>query len=219
MPPPQLPRDAPRPNVVHPVVVRLRPTPRDDPDLSRAYRGRRFAREGLDVDVPLLGDERLDDGLAAITDADGVAIGLDAFDEAQRLHVLDDLLARLEAVEARVLPRGRRHFAVEADDGADGQLVSPSDFEVDGIVARRDLDDPRAELRVDRGIGDNFDADVAVHRRDVERPADVLLVAFVLRVHGEAGVAELRLGPYGAERQRPVLDVHELRIALFALDL
>ena len=38
-------------------------------------------------------------------------------------------------------------------------------------------------------------------------------------MHGQAGVAELRLRPHGAERQRPVLDVDELGVALLALDL
>jgi hypothetical protein len=38
-------------------------------------------------------------------------------------------------------------------------------------------------------------------------------------MHGEPGVAQLRLGPYCAQRQRPVLDVDEVRVALLAVDL
>src|SRR5262249_32204791 len=217
--PPQLSRDAPRPDVVHPVVVRLRPAAWNDTDLSRANRRHRFARERLDVDVPLLGDERLDDGLAAIADAHGMAIRLGAVGEPQRLHVLDDLLARLEAVEPCVLSRGGRHLAFEPGDGADRQLFGPPHRLVPGRVAQRALAVAGAQVPVDRRVGHDLHADVAVHRWDVERLTDVLLVTLVLRVHGETGVAKLRFRAYGAERERPVLDVHELCVALFTLDL
>ena len=40
-----------------------------------------------------------------------------------------------------------------------------------------------------------------------------------LRVNGETGVADLGLRPHRAERERPVLDVDELRVALLALHL
>src|SRR5207302_2737659 len=144
---------------------------------------------------------------------------LDAVDEPEHVHVLDDLLPGLEAVQTRVLARGRRHFAVEADDRANRQLVAPTDLEVHGVVAGRDLDDAGAELRVHRRVGDHFHADVAVDGGDVEGLADVLLVAFVLGMDGEAGVAEFGLWPHGAERERTVLDVDELGVALLALDL
>src|SRR5205814_10727813 len=43
-------------------------------------------------------------------------------------------------------------------------------------------------------------------------------LALVLGVHGEAGVAELRLRPHGAERKGAILDVDELGVALLTLD-
>src|SRR5205814_1628915 len=44
-------------------------------------------------------------------------------------------------------------------------------------------------------------------------------MAPVLRVHRQRGVAQLGLGPHGAESERPVLDVDELAVPLLALDL
>src|SRR5262249_28952018 len=119
MAPPELPRDAPRPDVLHPVVVRLRPASRDDLDPALPDGLDRLGGQRLRVHVPLLGAQGLDARLAAIAESDRVAMGLDVIDEPERLHVLDDPLAGLEAVEPRVLPRLGRHLAVEADDGLD----------------------------------------------------------------------------------------------------
>ena len=117
-----------------------------------------------------------------------------------------------------VLAGRRRHLAVEADDGADGQAVPLADLEVDRIVAGRDLDDAGAELGIDRLVRHHPHRDGAADGRDLEVTADVLRVARIVRMHGQAGVAELGLGPHGAERERTVLDVDELRVALLALD-
>src|SRR5262249_5146464 len=59
----------------------------------------------------------------------------------------------------------------------------------------------------------------AVHRGHLERLAHEVLVALVLGMHGQAGVAELRLRTDRAQGDRPVLDVDELVVALLALDL
>src|SRR4029450_1294360 len=130
MPPPELAGDGPVAVLLHPGVVGLGPTPGDDLDLARAHRLDSGLSEGLDAHVPLLGDEWLHHRLAAIADAHRVTIGLDVVDEPKRLHVLDDALAALEAVHARVLPRRRRHLAVKADHSADRQVVALADLEV-----------------------------------------------------------------------------------------
>src|SRR5262249_47177712 len=137
MAPPELAGDAPRPDGLHPVVVRLRPTSRDDLDAALADGLGRLGGQWLHVHVPLLGDQGLDDGLAAIAESDRVAIWLDAVDEPERLHVFDDAPARLEAIETRVLSRVGRHLAVEADDGLDRQGVAFSGFEGPRVLTGR----------------------------------------------------------------------------------
>ena len=82
----------------------------------------------------------------------------------------------------------------------------------------RDLDDAGAELGIDRLVRHHPHGDGAADGLDLEVTADVLRVARVVGMHGQAGVAELGLGPHGAERERTVLDVDELRVALLALD-
>ena len=219
MAPPELARDAPGMDVLHPVVVGLRPVAREDRDPSLAHRLDRRLGQRLDLHPPLLRHERLDDGLAAIADADRVAIGLDLLDQPERLHVLHDPLAALEAVQPGVAARLGRHLAVEADDGLDRQVVAAPDLEVDRIVARRHLDDAGTELGIDGVVRDDLHPDHAVDRGHLERLAHEVLVALVLGMHGQAGVAELRLRPHRAQGDRAVLDVDELVVALLALDL
>ncbi len=58
-----------------------------------------------------------------------------------------------------------------------------------GIVRRRDLDGTRAERRIDQlAVGD--DGDVTVHQGDRDPLADQVLVALVLGMDGDGGVAE-----------------------------
>src|SRR5215510_10728167 len=121
-------------------------------DAPGAHRLEGDLGEGLDVDVPLARDQRLHWRLATVAEADGVAIGLDALDQAELLHVLHDALACLEAIEPRVRPRLRGHASVEADDGANRQPVAAADLEVGGIVTGSDLDDARAEFGIHRSV-------------------------------------------------------------------
>src|SRR5258705_1020707 len=183
-------------DIANPVVVRLRPVAREvrDPPLAHGL-DRRFG-QGLDLHPPLLGHERLDDGLTAIADADRVAVGLDLLDQTERLHVLHDPLATLEAVHARVAARFGRHSPVEADDGLDRQVVAAPDLEVDPVVAWSYLDDAGPELGIDGFVGDYLHRDRSVHRRHPAGLAHEVLVALGLGVDLEGRVAELRLRTY-----------------------
>ena len=97
--------------------------------------------------------------------------------------------------------------------------MAPPDLEVHRIVTGRHLDHAGAELRVDGAVGDHAHRDRSLDRRDLDGLPHVLGVPLVPRVNGETGVADLRLRPHRAERERPVLDVDELRVALLVLHL
>src|SRR5260370_38579935 len=65
MPPPQLARDAPIVDVVHPVQVNLTIVLRRDGDLAALYDLNRALRQRLDLDEPLRRKSRLNHGAAA----------------------------------------------------------------------------------------------------------------------------------------------------------
>ncbi len=102
MPPPQLARDAPVADVVHPFVIGLRPVFGDELDARRLHRRDGLFGQRLGVHEPLRGDQRLHDSLAAIALADGQRVRLDLFQQAQLLQIRHDAVARFEAVEAGV---------------------------------------------------------------------------------------------------------------------
>src|SRR5262249_29171227 len=122
-----------------------------------------------------------------------------------------------ESVEAGVAARRRRHATVGPHHGPDRQSLAAADLEVDGGVARGGPDDARAALRVDPGAGPPPAPDAPLPGRNVELPVDVLRVAPVSGMHGQPGVAQLGLRTDGAERERTVLDVDEVGVALLSL--
>ena len=70
----------------------------------------RRLRERLDVDEPLVGEERLEHGVAPLAARHREPMRLDALDEARGLEIGEHAFARDEAVESAV---GRRHRLVE----------------------------------------------------------------------------------------------------------
>src|SRR5205807_3252954 len=74
MPPPQLARDAPVVNIVHPVQINLAVVVGDDGDLAALDRLDRLLRQRLDLDEPLLRKPRLDHGAAAVALAEGESV-------------------------------------------------------------------------------------------------------------------------------------------------
>ena len=67
------------------------------------------------------------------------------------------------------------------------------DLEVVGVVGRGDLDQAGAELAVDVGVGD--DRDEAVGQRQLDALSDEGLIALVVGIGRDGGIAEQRLGP------------------------
>ena len=99
MAPPELARDAPGLDVLHPVEIGLLPALRDDCGPPFAHAGDRGLGQRLGVHVPLVGQERLDRHAAAVAVRDGMRVLLRLLDQLALLHHRDDALARGEAVE------------------------------------------------------------------------------------------------------------------------
>lgn len=102
-----------------------------------------------------------------------------------------------------------------------GQVVALADLEVVRIVGGRHLDGAGAELGIDVLVGD--DRDGAVGQRQLDELADEVLVPLVLRVDGDGGVTEHRLGTGGGDDNGlvpvPVLHGDQLAVVVLVLDL
>ena len=155
--PPELARDAPVADVLHPVEVDLVEALRDDPDAPVAHRVDGRLGQRLDLDEPLRRDARLDDRVAALAVADGVDVLHDLDQQALALQVLDDAAAALGAIQAGIRARRPRSSAPVGHDIDRGQIVALADLVVGRVVRGRHLDRAGAERRVHRLVGDDRD--------------------------------------------------------------
>ena len=148
MAPPELPRNAPVADVVHPFEIGLRPVGGNERDAPVFHRFDRGLGQRLHLHPPLLRNQRLDDGLAAMAFADAQLVRLDLFEQPELLQLRHHLLARFEAIEARESSRRGRHLRVFVDHFDARQIVALARFEIVGIVRGRDLHRAGAELRI-----------------------------------------------------------------------
>ena len=158
VPPPELARDAPRADRLHPAEVDVGVALRPEADAPVPDRLDRRRRELRHLAPPLERDQRLDPRAAARAVADRVAVRLRGLEELALAQDRDDSLLRLLLREPRELARLLVHAPVEADHGQLGEPVRPPDLEVHRIVPGCDLDCARAELRIDAVVGDDRNA-------------------------------------------------------------
>ena len=218
MAPPELARDAPVANVAHPFEINAFPILRRDLNFSRLHGFDGRLGQWLHLHEPLRGSARLDNRAAAVASADRVGVLDDFFEQAGGLQIGDGLIAGLEAIEAGIFSGSGAHVAVIGHDVDFGQLVAAADFEVVDIVRGRNFQSAGAELAIDVGVRD--DGNFAIRERQMDHFADELLIALVLRVDGDSGIAQHRFRPGGGDDDiflRPdhrIADVPEFPSAL-----
>ncbi len=108
MAPPQLAADAPVLDVLHPLEIGLGPVLRHETNAAVLHALDRGLGERRDAHIPLIGEPRLEHRVATIATRNLVRVRLDLLDQAQRLEVGDDLLARDETIQAAIFLRAPR---------------------------------------------------------------------------------------------------------------
>ena len=156
---------------------------------------------------------------------DHVTVVIDLFQQAQRVKVGDNPLARLEPIEALV---SRWHRVVQRTVGVEDvdhlEAIALANFEVVEVVRRGDLYRARTGLRVGIGIAGN--GNETTDQRQVDGFADQRLIARVFGVHHHAGIAQhgFRAGG-GNGDMAPILtvdgvaEVPEVTVDLLLFDL
>ena len=190
--PPELARDAPVLEVLHPGEVGARPAVGVEGDLAVPHDLGGTLLELVDGHEPLLGEPRLERRVAAVAVHDGVVDLLDVVEEPVALEPVDDCHARLIAAHARELAVAVDHVRRLVEDVDLLEAMRLAHGIVVGVVGGRDLDEARAEARIDVPVGE--DGDLAVDDREHDRAANELDLLGVLRGDGDSGVAEHGLG-------------------------
>ena len=213
MSPPELARDAPVLDVVHPVEVDLAPAVRHEAHLAGFHRLDGGLGERLHLHEPLLGEAALHDLVATIAVSHLVVDVLDVVEEAAGFEIGNDRLAALPAVHAAVLRAGEFvHRAVIVHDVDFGEIVALAHEEVVRVVRGRDFHDARAKLAVHVVVGDH--GDLAPGERQDHGLAEKVRVALVLRVDRDRRIAGERFRTRGGDHH--VVLVRLARSALLA---
>ena len=204
--PPQLTADAPVLDVAHPREVHVFVLFRHELDAAIFHGSNRWFGQRLGGHVPLVGQPRLDHGAGAVALGHFEAVVVDADQQTGGVEGGNDLLARFKTVEAGIFGRdlavdavveravqvehlaGRQYGGIFVEDVQQRQVVALADFIVVEIVGRGDLHAAGAEFRVAIVVRD--DRDTAANQRQFDELADQRLVALVVRVNSDGGIAE-----------------------------
>ena len=195
--PPQLAADAPILEVLHPGGVGLRPARGVEGDLAGVDGVERRPLELIDGDEPLLGQPRLQRGVATVAMHNGVIEFFDVIEQVVLLKPLDDGLAALVAVHAGKLAIALDDHRVLVENVDLRQVVGLTHGVIVGVVGRGDLDKAGAKVGVDMPI--LKDGDLAVDDGELDGLAHEGGLLGVLRGDGDARVAEHGLGARGGD--------------------
>ena len=193
MPPPELARDAPGLDVLKPLEIDIPPVFGNELCLALANDLERGLRQGLRVDIPLVGQERLDNFVRAVAIGDLEDVWIDLLDQLKRFEIGHNLLARRETIHPAI---GFGDVVIQLagfrEDVDEFEVMPPPDLEVIEVVRRRDFHGACALLRVGVIVCDN--RDFAPDKREDHGLADIRLPPLILGVHRDGRVAEHRLG-------------------------
>ena len=226
MAPPQLAGDTPVLQVAHPGEIHVFVVLRHELNVAVLHRLDGGLGEALYGHEPLVGQQRLDDIAGAVAVGQGIVDALYLYQQAEGLHVGDDLLACFETIQASVF-RGqggifiglRLTFQVEDfrlledrcifGEYVDQQVVlTLADFVVVEVVGRGNLHTARAFLHI--GVLVRHDGDAAAYQRQLDELADQGSIARILRVDGHAGIAQQGFRAGGGD--------HHVILAVVGLD-
>ena len=198
MSPPELPRDAPVPEVLHPVQVHLLPARGIELHLPFARDFDRRRGQGRHLHEPLQRQIWFDHRAAAAAVPHRETVRLFFLQVAGVAQRLDDPRAGLEPLESAEIAGVLVHHAALVHHDARLQPMTTGQREVVRVVRGRDLDRTRAELGIDRGV--RHDGDLPPQQRQHRQLSDQRLVAAVAGMHRHAHVSEHGLGTRGGHR-------------------
>src|ERR1700754_88407 len=206
MPPPQLPRDAPVVNVLHPLVVRLAVLVWSKPYVALVDGFDGLVGQRLNPDEPLLRKPRLNDDAGALAQADRQRVVLHIDQKSEVAQVLDDLFARSIPVHLVIWRAGKQDVRRLVEDGKVGKPMPLPDGKVVRIVGWRYLHRSGSELRLRPVVSEYGDlairSAIDAAQRQLHHLADERLVALVLWVDCYGYVAQHRLRPGRRDNNR-----------------
>ena len=199
MSPPQLPTYAPIANVVHPVEIHLGEAIRNDLCVAVCHGVSRRLSERLHLDVPLAGDNRLDDAVTPITVTDRMLIRLHLLKQSFVFQLHHNVPARLIHALPFIGPCIVIQRAVKVHYVDRRKSVALANLEVRRIMTWCDLQRTRAESKLDRFIS-NY-GQLPSKNWQYYTTADVAGISLILWIYRYGGVSKQRLRTSGCHNQ------------------
>jgi len=224
VPPPDLARDTPVADILHPVVVGIFPLFRQDTGFSFFYRFKCSLCQRADFHIPLQRQIRLNNGLAAIAAADRHGVVLDLVKQPCFLQFVDDAGTGGKPVHPLILVTGRIDDTgfVQYIDFV--ETVAQTDLKVVEVMGRGDFDHAGSELAFHIFVRNN--RNFAVDQRQDHLFADQVAVTLVFGMNRHSGIAQHGFGPgggYGDEASRftgyRIADMPQVAFLVFMFNL
>ena len=157
MSPPHLTADAPVLNVLQPLRVNLFPMRGKETNEMITHDCERFLCFRV-TQEPLLTESRLDGHVAAIAEPDVVFVWLGFREQVPSPAIVPPpfLRASKRSSPSSSGTAGQLISAVRMQNIDDRQVMTLADFKIELVVRRRHLQNARAELRIDRFVGDDW---------------------------------------------------------------
>ena len=199
MAPPELSGNAPVADVVRPVEINLVHALRNQADVPvlHAFYGR--LDQLAHLHEPLLLDQRLHRGLAAVMGSHVVGIVLDAHQKPHLVQLLHDGLPGLVTVHSGELSAVFIDGGIVVHDVDLRKVVPLSHLEVVRVMGGGDLHHAGPEFHVHIRIRN--DGDQPVHEGQKHLSSHQILIARILRVHGHCRISQHGLRTGGGELQ------------------
>ena len=188
MTPPQLAGNAPVLKVLHPGKVGLRPALGMELDVAGGDGLGCRALQLVNGHEPLLGQPRLQRGVATVAMHDRMMMVLDMIEQAMLLEPRHNCLTALLAAHAGELAVALHDVRRLVEDVDLLQPVALAHGKVVGVMGGSDLHETGAETRVDVEIRE--DRDLAIHDGQHDLRAHELILVMIFRRYGNACVAQ-----------------------------
>ena len=194
MPPPDLARNAPVLDVLHPVAVGINPLLGMKLNLAIIDHLQGWLRKRFHLDEPLLGEIGFNNHICPLGVTNIVLILLNTHKIAKLFQILENFVASIKSVHTAIT-KIISHPAIFTDNGENREIVSPGNLIVVGIMRRSNFQRSGSELNVNIIISNN--GNMASCNRNNGMSSNQMTIPWIVGVNGNSNVCQNRFRPDG----------------------
>ena len=198
MPPPKLPGNAPVPDIFHPVEVGLGKTIGNKLNLPGAHRFDGRLSQRFHAHKPLLGNNALNGGVAAVAGSHIMGVVFDLDQIPALPEIIDQIFAAFKTILSCIPAAKFVNMAFIVKYPHNRQMTPLAHLKVIWIMSRCDLYRAGAEFHFAVTISHN--GDLTAHNGDNNGFSNDILIPFIFRVHGNGRISQHGFRTGGSHR-------------------